>query len=48
MLGITRQALSRRDVIHSVEFVEYNPRLDRDEQTAEVTLRLIRALFEIS
>ncbi len=39
--------LSQRDLIHSIEFVEYNPTLDQDERTADVTLRLIRAMFQV-
>jgi arginase len=39
-------ALSQRDVLQSAEFVEYNPALDRDDRTAEVTLRLIETLFQ--
>lgn len=38
-------AIGRRGKIDSAEFVEYNPELDHDEKTAELTLRLIDALM---
>ncbi|TWT42118.1 Arginase [Phycisphaerae bacterium RAS1] len=49
--GLTREeaidllsALSRQGLVHSAEFVEYNPALDRDGGTRTIAIELIEAL----
>lgn len=38
-------ALGSKKLVHSAEFVEYNPSLDKESRTGELTMRLIEALL---
>lgn len=37
--------LARIDCVHSAEFVEYNPKLDRENQTGELVISLVETLM---